>query len=109
MGTKRKKEQKFTREMQIKLMAVFAFVLLLLVALNLVIAHINVTNGDKYAKQVLSQQTYDSRTIPFRRGEIQDRNGNVLAKSEKVYNVWKTMWNRRLQQFRKCLIWIQLR
>ena len=87
MGTKRKKEQKFTREMQIKLMAVFAFVLLLLVALNLVIAHINVTNGDKYAKQVLSQQTYDSRTIPFRRGEIQDRNGNVLAKSEKVYNV----------------------
>lgn len=87
MGTKRKKEQKFTREMQIKLMAIFAFVLLLLVALNLVIAHINVTNGDKYAKQVLSQQTYDSRTIPFRRGEIQDRNGNVLAKSEKVYNV----------------------
>ena len=51
------------------------------------IAHINVTNGDKYAKQVLSQQTYDSRTIPYRRGEIQDRNGNVLAKSEKVYNV----------------------
>ena len=87
MGTKRKREQKFTRQMQIKLMAVFAFVLLLLVALNLVIAHINVTNGDKYAKQVLSQQTYDSRTIPYRRGEIQDRNGNVLAKSEKVYNV----------------------
>ena len=68
-------------------MAVFAFVLLLMVALNLVIAHINVTNGDKYAKQVLSQQTYDSRTIPYRRGEILDRNGNVLAKSEKVYNV----------------------
>ena len=87
MGTKRKKEQKFTRQMQIKLIAVFAFVLLLMVALNLVIAHINVTNGDKYAKQVLSQQTYDSRTIPYRRGEIQDRNGNVLAKSEKVYNV----------------------
>ncbi len=87
MGTKRKREQKFTRQMQIKLMAIFAFVLLLLVALNLVIAQINVTNGDKYAKQVLSQQTYDSRTIPYRRGEIQDRNGNVLAKSEKVYNV----------------------
>ena len=87
MGIKRKKEQKFARQMQIKLIAVFAFVLLLMVALNLVIAHINVTNGDKYAKQVLSQQTYDSRTIPYRRGEIQDRNGNVLAKSEKVYNV----------------------
>lgn len=68
-------------------MAVFAFVLLLLAALNLYIARINVKNGDKYAKQVLSQQTYDSRTIPFRRGEILDRNGNILAKSEKVYNV----------------------
>lgn len=73
--------------MQIKLMAVFAFVLLLLAALNLYISRINVKNGDKYAKQVLSQQTYDSRTIPFRRGEIVDRNGNILAKSEKVYNV----------------------
>lgn len=73
--------------MQIKLVAIFAFVLLLLAALNLYIAHINVENGDKYAKQVLSQQTYDSRTIPFRRGEIFDRNGNLLAKSEKVYNV----------------------
>ncbi|MFQ9153479.1 MAG: hypothetical protein ACLR6B_20830 [Blautia sp.] len=25
--------------------------------------------------------------IPYRRGEIQDRNGNVLARSEKVYTV----------------------
>lgn len=73
--------------MQIRLAAVFAFILLALVGLNLVIAHINVTNGDKYSKQVLSQQAYDSQTIPFRRGEIQDRNGNILAKSEKVYNV----------------------
>lgn len=73
--------------MQIKLTAVFAFVLLSMTALNVVIAQINVESGDKYAKQVLSQQTYDSRTIPYRRGEILDRNGNVLAKSEKVYNV----------------------
>lgn len=73
--------------MQIKLLAIFAFVLLALVLLNVRIAWINVKSGDKYAKQVLSQQTYDSRTIPYRRGEIQDRNGNLLAKSEKVYNV----------------------
>ena len=73
--------------MQIKLTAVFAFVLLSMTALNVVIAQINVESGNKYAKQVLSQQTYDSRTIPYRRGEILDRNGNVLAKSEKVYNV----------------------
>lgn len=82
-----KREQKLTKKMQIKLMAIFAFVLLLLAALNLLIGHINAKSGEKYAKKVLSQQTYDSRTIPYRRGEIQDRNGNVLAKSDKVYNV----------------------
>ena len=39
--------------------------------------------------QVLSQsqQKYDSRVIPFKRGDIKDRNGAVLATSEKVYKV----------------------
>lgn len=73
--------------MQIKLLAIFAFVLFALVVINIRISYIAKTNGDKYTKQVLSQQQYDSRTIPFRRGEIRDRNGMVLAKSEKVYNL----------------------
>ena len=30
---------------------------------------------------------YDSRTIPYRRGEIRDTNGIILAKSDRVYNV----------------------
>lgn len=73
--------------MQIKLMAIFAFVLLILVGLNIRIAYINMKSGDTYTRQVLSQKEYDSQTIPYRRGEIQDRNGNVLARSEKVYNL----------------------
>lgn len=87
--TKRKKrrERRFTKKMQIKLMVLFAFILFILVGLNIRIAFITAKSGDKYAKQVLSQQRYDSRTIPYRRGEIQDANGNVLAKSEQVYNV----------------------
>ena len=84
---KKRRERKFTRKMQIKLMVLFAFILFILVGLNLRIAYITAKSGDKYAKQVLSQQRYDSRTIPYRRGEILDTNGNVLAKSEKVYNV----------------------
>ena len=84
---KRRRKQKFDKQMQKKLLGVFAFVLLVLVILNLKIAYINIKSGDKYAKQVLSQKEYDSRTIPYRRGEIQDRNGNVLARSEKVYTV----------------------
>jgi len=84
---KKRRERRFTKKMQIKLMVLFAFILFILVGLNIRIAYITAKSGDKYAKQVLSQQRYDSRTIPYRRGEIQDANGNVLAKSEQVYNV----------------------
>lgn len=84
---KRNTKKIFTKKMQIKLMAIFAFVLLALVGLNVRIAYITAKSGDKYARKVLSQQQYDSRTIPFRRGEILDRNGNIMARSEKVYNV----------------------
>lgn len=84
---KRNSKKIFTKKMQIKLMAIFALVLLALVGLNVRIAYITAKSGDKYARKVLSQQQYDSRTIPFRRGEILDRNGNILARSEKVYNV----------------------
>lgn len=82
-----KRRLKFTKRMQIKLLAVFAFVLFMLVILLVRITYITAKSGNKYAKQVLSQQSYDSKTIPYRRGEIQDTNGIILAKSEKVYNV----------------------
>ena len=73
--------------MQIKLLAVFAFVLFGLVILLSRITYITVKSGNRYAKQVLSQQSYDSQSIPYRRGQILDRNGIVLAKSNLVYNV----------------------
>lgn len=44
-------------------------------------------NGERYKKAYLSQQKYDSTTIPYKRGSILDRNGSILASSEKVYNV----------------------
>ncbi len=47
----------------------------------------NSQKGTQYKEIVLKQQTYDSKTIPFKRGDITDRNGNVLATSVKVYNV----------------------
>ena len=53
---KRRRKQKFDKQMQKKLLGVFAFVLLVLVILNLRIAYINIKSGDKYAKQVLSQK-----------------------------------------------------
>ncbi len=33
------------------------------------------------------EQQYNNRTIPFKRGDIVDRNGTKLATSERVYNV----------------------
>ena len=82
-----KKERRFTKKMQIKLLAIFAFVLLALIVILLRIVYINVKSGNRYAKQVLSQENYDSQILYSRRGEIQDTNGRLLAYSEKVYNV----------------------
>ena len=73
--------------MQKKLLLIFALILFLLIILLLRIAYINVKSGKKYAKQVLSQENYDSRTLVSRRGEIQDTNGRVIAYSEKKYNL----------------------
>ena len=86
-GKSRKKEKKFNKRMQTKLTIVFAFVLLLLGILLIRITVIIGKSGNRYARQVLSQQNYDSQTIPSRRGEILDRNGIVLARSDLVYNV----------------------
>lgn len=75
--------------MRKKLVMLFCAVLLALVALAARITYINATSGSKYKKQVLSQaqQRYENRVIPARRGDIYDRNGNLLATSNKVYNV----------------------
>ncbi|MCI5649693.1 MAG: cell division protein FtsI [Fusicatenibacter sp.] len=72
-----------------KLVALFIGVILVFVALAVDLTYVNATKGEKYERQVLSQtqQSYDSRTIPYKRGDITDRNGTILATSEKVYNV----------------------
>lgn len=49
--------------------------------------YIEYTSGEKYEKIVLSQQEYDSTIIPYRRGDIVDTKGTILATSTDVYNV----------------------
>ena len=93
MATTGKKRRKPTRKINLvmrkKLVMLFCAVLLALVALTARITYINATSGSKYKKQVLSQaqQRYENRVLPARRGDIYDRNGNLLATSNKVYNV----------------------
>ena len=86
---KKKPIKKINHTMKNKLSILFLCVLGALVVLLGVITYINFHSGEKYKKQVLSQaqQKYQNRTIPSKRGSIYDRNGNLLATSNKVYNV----------------------
>lgn len=87
--TKRKPIKKINHSMKKKLSILLFCVLGALIVLLGVITYINFQSGDKYKKQVLSQaqQKYQNRTMPAKRGTIYDRNGNILATSNKVYNV----------------------
>jgi stage V sporulation protein D (sporulation-specific penicillin-binding protein) len=82
-----KKMKKFNNRMRGKLMFVFFLLIISMVGLIARLFIINHTDGERYEKRVLSQQTYTSTVIPYQRGSILDRNKTVLAVSEKVYNV----------------------
>ena len=79
--------RRVNHKMQAKLVVLFIAVLLAFAVLILRLFMINRNNGNEYKKQVLSQRSYDSREIPYKRGSITDRNGTVLATSELIYNV----------------------
>ena len=79
--------RKMDKLMQRKLVGVFVVVVLAFAVLVGRVTYINASRGDEYTKVVLDQQQYDSRVIPFKRGDIVDRNGTKLATSERVYNV----------------------
>ncbi len=80
-------QKKFSTFMQKKLVLLFMAIILAFVILVLRITYINASNGSSYTKVVLDQQQYNSRIIPFKRGDIVDRNGTKIATSERVYNV----------------------
>ena len=76
-----------TNRMKRKLALLFTIIVLALIGVNVRLAYINRTNGDNYTKRVLAQQDTNSTLLPYRRGDILDRNGTILATSEKVYNL----------------------
>ncbi len=78
---------RFTIKMQKKLLVLFLIILAAFAGLSAQLYLITRDNGEEYKKAVLSQQEYDSTTIPFKRGDITDSNGTILAVSNKVYNV----------------------
>lgn len=85
--SRRKKPKKLLRRMHNKLYIVFGVLCILFVTLIFRLMYIEYTSGEKYEKIVLSQQEYDSTIIPYKRGDIVDSKGTVLATSVDVYNV----------------------
>jgi stage V sporulation protein D (sporulation-specific penicillin-binding protein) len=73
--------------MQEKLAITVLVITLALFALVMVLYNLMTHKKEDFNQIVLSQQQYDSRIIPFKRGDILDRNGTYLAASEKVYNL----------------------
>ncbi len=90
MATKQKNalfDKRFTPKMQKKLAMLFLGIGLAFIALVVRMVMIQDRSGEEYTRIVLNQQQYNSRTVPFKRGDIRDRNGTVLATSQKVYDV----------------------
>lgn len=85
--TKAKQPRVLAKYMKKKLAIVFMVIVLLLFGLNIRLAYINYKDSDAYAVTVLGQQQYVTTMLPFRRGDILDRNGNILATSIQVYNL----------------------
>ncbi|MFV0464673.1 MAG: peptidoglycan D,D-transpeptidase FtsI family protein [Lachnospiraceae bacterium] len=79
--------KKFQKKMQKKLILMFLVITIMMVGLIGRLMYIEYTSGSKYEKIVLAQQEYDSRIIPFQRGDILDTKGSVLATSIDVYNI----------------------
>ncbi len=77
----------FTKTMQEKLAITVLVITLALFALVMVLYNLIKYNQEDYNQIVLDHQNYSSQILPYRRGEIMDRNGTYLAVSEQVYNL----------------------
>ncbi|WP_343209999.1 peptidoglycan D,D-transpeptidase FtsI family protein [Anaerolentibacter hominis] len=86
-NTQTKRKKLFTTKMRSSLLLVFAVIFIMFLAVMAAVTMVNRRNGERYKKRVLSQQTYVSSAIPYKRGSITDRNGTVLATSIRVYNL----------------------
>ena len=75
--------------MQEKLIIGFCFFLILYMLLTYALFQIVRNNNEAFNRKVLRQRQtqYASKVLPAKRGDIMDRNGTILATSQKVYNL----------------------
>ncbi len=82
-----KKNRRFLAKMKKRLLIAMGAFLAVFAVLVINLINITVSKGAKYEQNVLAQQGYTSTVIPYRRGDIIDANGTVLATTKKVYNL----------------------
>ena len=87
MAKKKKADRRLTTPMKGKLILVFGGIIFLFLILVVRLCYVTATKGKEYETAVLSQQKHDSTILPFERGKIYDRNGNILATNEKIYTL----------------------
>lgn len=87
MANKTKKTKRLTAVMRGKLIVVFTVIICLFLILAGRLIYWTVNKGSEFETIVLGQQKHDSTVIPFERGKIYDRNGNILATNEKMYTL----------------------
>ena len=87
MAKKKKADRRLTTPMKGKLILVFGGIIFLFLILVVKLCYVTATKGKEYETAVLSQQKHDSTILPFERGKIYDRNGNILATNEKIYTL----------------------
>ena len=100
MASRKKKKQKKAAGSQSKITAkrltgtnrrrlflVFFFVIICFAVLAVRLLDIDLVKGESYQRNVMSVMNYDGRSVPYKRGQILDRSGSILATSEKIYSL----------------------
>ncbi|MFG6330222.1 MAG: penicillin-binding protein 2 [Lachnospiraceae bacterium] len=84
---RRSGRRRITLKMKRKLALLFCTIVLILIGIFGWLVYIIRVSGEQYTRKVLAQQDTGSILLPYKRGDIYDRNGTILATSEKVYNL----------------------
>ncbi len=86
---KKQKESKdhITIGMRKRFVICLSCIICILLVLSGAVLRLETVHGEEYARKVLTQKRYDTTILPYRRGDIVDANGTILATSEEVYNV----------------------